>query len=59
MGKNDLFDGTSTIIFFMLVYGFIAMCSTKISFIWQLAVGAILLVFIIETIINILWRKNK
>lgn len=58
--SDDPFSGTGVIIFCMLVYGFIALCSSTLFFNWQFAVGSIIFIFLLEFVINlIIWWRNK
>lgn len=46
------FSWTSKTLFYMTIYGFIALISDKIHFNYILAGGIILFVFVIELIVN-------
>ena len=48
------FDWTDNIIMFMVAYAVLAALSDKIVFVWRLAAGAILFIFIIECVANII-----
>jgi len=54
------FNWTENIIMCAIIYAIVAALRDDISFIWQYPVGAILLIFIIESVANIIsWITRR
>ncbi len=54
--KSEFKTGSTTGLFliFIAIYGFISLLSNRISFNWEISLGIILIVFIIELIVDLL-----